>query len=600
MSNYPSPPSTDTESLSSPPSTSPPAVKRRRQRPGYACDSCRTRQIGCNRGHPTCDQCDQRRIKCVYSNDTYGRENSSRMQELQTQIQQLWSELSDLEHEKNQLLVTRKNKSPSLPPPATACLVSWAAKHGWPTHVVDGLYSIHTNITTLHDLRVFLVRALCHLHTTHMPFSPFDQPHLRPDPTDAGALCAFKCLGRFESPTKSSSQHGPCGTTQQTPRLDELMSMDIVRLLAGYEECFLPLSDHPSLLVQRYCANTLPQALLFAILAHALPHAAVYHPHLLPPHWSITKAKAAAQVLCERADLDDFEPTLIGIHHRLYLTLYHLDVGRVQRAFIQLGLLIRHCFALNLHLPNTLRTWPVEERKLAIHLFWNVWYIDSLVPLFYGQPSVMREHEIASCPLERDDPLAQMIVARQLLLAHPIADDLHAFYRLLPRKAKFETVVCHPSSPSSIWASRALHGVLLDYCQAWITFFKTEDNTPPPHVTQAAVAIMYICETWCTQPRYGFDCFFRSFLFHFISAVHVFKDNSLATASKTALVRMLTFYKTTPTFNSFGESALAKQIESTMTEYNIQADACDPQHLIQAGLGPEESPRWLLFRERGA
>lgn len=486
--------------------------------------SCRTRQIGCSRGHPICAQCEQRQIKCIYSNDTYGRENSSRMQELQTQIQQLWSELADLEHEKKQLL-EQKSKSASLPPPATACLVKWAAKHGWPTHVVDGLYSIHTNIATLDDLRVLLVRALCHLHTTHPAFQSFSQPHMRPDPMEAGTLCAFKCLGRFESPMKSSSRHGPCETKQQTPRLEELMSMDIVRLLAGYEECFLPLSDHPSLLVQRYCTNALPNALLLAVLAHALPHAAVYHPHLLPPHWSITKAKTAAQILCERADLDDFEPTLLGIHHRLCLTLYHLDVGRVQSAFIQLGLLIRHCYALNLHLPDTLRKWPAEERTLAIHLFWNVWYIDSLVPLFYGQPSVMRDHEVASYPLDRDDPLAKMIVVRQLLLAHPTSSDLQVFYHSLPGKAKFEAAMHPPSYVLSIWGARALYGVLLDYCQAWISFLKKRDNTPPLHATQAAVAIMYICEKWCTRPAYGFDCLFRSFLFHFISAVHVFQVN---------------------------------------------------------------------------
>lgn len=93
----------------------------------------------------------------------------------------------------------------------------------------------------------------------------------------------------------------------------------------------------------------------------------------------------------------------------------------------------------------------------------------------------------------------------------------------------------------SIWSRRNYFCILLDYCQCWITLYRgllptstsavegreltSDEQEAILHTSQAAVAIIQLFQYWfqsSIQSDEGFDCFFRPYLYHFMSAKNVF------------------------------------------------------------------------------
>jgi hypothetical protein len=120
-------------------------------------------------------------------------------------------------------------------------------------------------------------------------------------------------------------------------------------------------------------------------------------------------------------------------------------------------------------------------------------------------------------------------------------EKLMRYYHRLPSHLKFGKMNQIEFPPdTSIWGRRNYFCILLDYCQCWISLYRallpsaqhqgekslTKNETEAIlHTSQAAVAIVQLFQNWfrCSvQSVDGFDCFFRPYLYHFMSAKNIF------------------------------------------------------------------------------
>lgn len=117
---------------------------------------------------------------------------------------------------------------------------------------------------------------------------------------------------------------------------------------------------------------------------------------------------------------------------------------------------------------------------------------------------------------------------------------LWRFYHGLPNVLQFgKCGINRDMRPDmSVWSRRNYFCILLDYCLCWITLYRpllpsattqralTANETEAIlHTSQASVAIIQLFQNWfqsSIQSDEGFDCFFRPYLYHFMSAKHVF------------------------------------------------------------------------------
>lgn len=117
-------------------------------------------------------------------------------------------------------------------------------------------------------------------------------------------------------------------------------------------------------------------------------------------------------------------------------------------------------------------------------------------------------------------------------------EELFTFYSELPRHLQFQKQ--QQQNNTSIWERRNYFCILLDYCLCWITIYRAslppavtaqhqeltnEEQEAILHTSQAAVAMVQLFQSWfhmSLQSSDGFDCFFRPYLYHFMSAKHIF------------------------------------------------------------------------------
>lgn len=121
-------------------------------------------------------------------------------------------------------------------------------------------------------------------------------------------------------------------------------------------------------------------------------------------------------------------------------------------------------------------------------------------------------------------------------LVHRYKEILWRFYHALPHHLRFGK----QTQFSSIWTRRSYFCILLDYCLCWITIYRAllppahlvgerplspQEQEAVLHTSQAAVALVQLFQSWfdaSLQSGEGFDCFFRPYLYHFMSAKHIF------------------------------------------------------------------------------
>ncbi|OBZ85306.1 hypothetical protein A0J61_06639 [Choanephora cucurbitarum] len=673
--------------------------KKKRQHAGYACDKCRERRVGCDRGKPICGQCKDR-YHCQYSNHALKLDNVSmrqRLDDLENQVSWLTSFVTNLERDyrttvpqlqtqahietlvtpsaSNELSLTTVDHKQEMEGPS---VYEWAIQTGWPViENANGMKTILTKITSFQDLNKALrttVETIYNLKGNPVYHQPSSDPYqlnipspniikLNLDQADMSkkrlslvennsnsgkehSFTLFESLNRYTRSTGLKTPLESAGTNDERYLETDVMT----RLIYQHHKCGFPILVSPSRFEDLYRQGQLKPLVLSSVFSHSVPHACIYHPNLA----QIQNFRELGNRFYNHSHdlLGIDEPaSLSNIHQRTLLITYDLDLGRVKRAFVQIGIAIRMCFMLDLHRPEGYTACEsAHKREQAKRIFWTVWFYDSMVPhLFHDQFSAIKLNQIT---IELPTPLPSfsqfeidqtnfavgLIKIRKIAAAiseessrlkpRSLVDEfkgkLWQLYQKLPKASQFGCI--HQISflnGASIWVRRTYFCVLLDYCQCWISIYRgllpaaahsidqplTESEEEAIlHTSQAATAIVQLFEAWfrCSrQSEEGFDCFFRPYLYHFMSAKHIFSSNvsqygrssALVYLSRAYLVLMLRLYQATPTRNSFEESHLEKSFMSFLETYQIGENEIAYQSLINEALSDSSNADsgWSIF-----
>jgi hypothetical protein len=186
------------------------------------------------------------------------------------------------------------------------------------------------------------------------------------------AFTLFESLNRY---SKGTSKHQP-----PTKGEDRYLETDVMtRLIHQHHKCGFPTLVSPTRFENHYRQGQLKPLVLSSVFSHSVPHACIYHPHLT----QIQDFRELGNKFYNHSHdlLGIDEPAnLSNIHQRTLLIMYDLDLGRVRRAFLHIGIAIRMCFMLNLHKPEGyVSCKSAFEREQSKRIFWTVWFYDNMV-----------------------------------------------------------------------------------------------------------------------------------------------------------------------------------------------------------------------------
>lgn len=567
-----------------------------------------------------CGQCKDR-YHCQYSNHALRLDNVSmrqRLDELENQVGWLTSFVTNLEQDYRstvpriqphvqQHLVTQQQQPPpppqatDHPPVATTAIVprtqrhqspsvyDWAIGTGWPViENADGMKSIFTTIKNFDDLSEALRNTVETIYSTKghpiyrqpshisrvdislqslhnssaFPKRPSITHHSDDKKKKEHTFTLFESLNRY-----SKSSGGDSGYNRNATGTNDLSTDVKSRLIHQHHKCGFPILVRPSRFENHYRQGQLKPLVLSSVFSHSVPHACIYHPHLTQIHDFRELGDKFYNHSHDLLGIDE-PANLSNIHQRTLLITYDLDLGRVRRAFLHIGIAIRMCFMLNLHRPEGyLSCKTPHEREQSKRIFWTVWFYDNMVShLFNDQLATIKLNQISielPTPLpdfntvEMDQTTFAISIIQIRKLAGSISEEsrkmrpralvdhfrerLLQFYHALPKHLQFgkKNPTAFPPD-ASIWLRRTYFCILLDYCQCWITMYRAllpsanhqgeqpltpNENEAILHTSQAAVAILQLFQNWfktSSESEEKFDCFFRPYLYHFMSAKHIF------------------------------------------------------------------------------
>ncbi|KAI8091689.1 hypothetical protein BDF21DRAFT_490397 [Thamnidium elegans] len=657
--------------------------KKKRQHIGYACDKCRERRVGCDRGKPICGQCKDR-YQCQYSNHTLRLDNVSmrqRLDELEGQVGWLTSFAASLERDYrtsipriNTHVQVSSSSAVTQPQPQPEpelklqeqlydqSIVDWAIGKGWPIiENNDGWKTIFTSIKSFEGLSEFKETLQSTMDAMYkekgMPLYRQPTTQITPNlitvikpaiPTLAitdnkqeHTFTLFESLNRY-----ASSRNNHFNTNND----DRYLETDVMtRLIHQHHKCGFPILVSPSRFENHYKQGQLKSLVLSSVFSHSVPHCCIYHPQLT----QIQDFRELGNKFYDHSHdlLGIDEPAnLSNIHQRTLLITYDLDLGRVRRAFLHIGIAIRMCFMLNLHRPEGYINCKTPfEREQSKRIFWTVWFYDNMVShLFHDQLATIKLDQILielPTPLpefnrvEMDQTMFAISLIQVRKLSAAISEGsrkmeprglvdrfrvkLSRFYHDLPTHLQFgknrNNQILPPNT--SIWSRRNYFCILLDYCLCWITLYRSllpsakversltaSETEAILHTSQASIAIIQLFQNWfqsSVQSDEGFDCFFRPYLYHFMSAKHVFSANisqygrspALVCVSRAYMILLLQLYQTTPTRRSFDESQLEKDIIQFLNLYQIETNEIAYQSTTDEALldDPNSDGGWSIF-----
>ncbi|KAL9546273.1 hypothetical protein MBANPS3_006746 [Mucor bainieri] len=673
--------------------------KKKRQHIGYACDKCRERRVGCDRGKPICGQCKDR-YHCQYSNHALRLDNVSmrqRLDELENQVGWLTSFVTNLEQDYRSTVpriqphvqhhVTQQQQ-PLAPPSLSVVprtrhespsVYDWAIGTGWPViENADGMKSIFTTIRNFEDLSEALRNTVETIYSAkgHPVYRqpsqfPHQLNHISRVDISVQSLHSSAVFSKrpsithhaddrrqkehtftlFESLNRYSKSSGGNNSFDRNATGTNDLSTDVKsRLIHQHHKCGFPILVRPSRFENHYRQGQLKPLVLSSVFSHSVPHACIYHPHLTQIHDFRELGDKFYNHSHDLLGIDE-PANLSNIHQRTLLITYDLDLGRVRRAFLHIGIAIRMCFMLNLHRPEGYVACKTpHEREQSKRIFWTVWFYDNMVShLFNDQLATIKLSQIAielPTPLpdfntvEMDQTTFAISIIQIRKLAGAISEEsrkmrpralvdhfrqrLLQFYHALPKHLQFANKSPAAFPPdATIWLRRTYFCILLDYCQCWITMYRAllpsanhqgeqpltpNENEAILHTSQAAVAILQLFQNWfktSSESEEKFDCFFRPYLYHFMSAKHIFSSNvsqygrspALVYVSRAYLVLLLQLYQTTPTRRSFDESQLEKDMLQFLNKHQIGHNEIVYQAMIDEALldDPNADGGWSIF-----
>jgi hypothetical protein len=246
----------------------------------------------------------------------------------------------------------------------------WAIETGWPViENANGIRSIFTKIKKFEDLQQVLKNTIDTTRSIELP-KRASSIFIEPEPKEH-SFTLFESLNRYNStcqqPTISDITEGSLETDIKT------------RLIQQHHKCGFPTLVSPSRFENHYRQGQLQSLVLSSVFSHSVPHCCIYHPHLT----QIQDYKELGNKFYNHShDLlaIDEPANLSNIHQRTILITYDLDVGRVRRAFLHIGIAIRMCFMLNLHRPEGYVSCKTPfAREQSKRIFWTVWFYDNMV-----------------------------------------------------------------------------------------------------------------------------------------------------------------------------------------------------------------------------
>lgn len=487
-----------------------------------------------------------------------------RMDKMYSMLQQMSNTLSELEKDYRATIPrlttavsssAEEGDSGSSSSSTEISLEGWTKKRtGWNIWMTDDgrTKSIQTNIQSIDHLRTVLSEVLQQPPSMIIPRPLSIRVSNGNNGRTGWTISVFDQLDRFSSrANRLHLQQDGC-----QPQ-DDLDPGHEARLIQKHHECSFPILVSPSRFDRHYFLTAEGRS---AILCHTIPHVCIYHPEEL---LLVRHPRALGEAFYEQARLqlgpgDEEQQSLASIHQRTILISYDLDLARVRRAYLHLGIAIRMCFALNLHCPKGYEHCRTPfEREQAKRVFWAVWFLDSMVPHFFAQPcSIALEDvridlpvvlsEFDQTEIDRTRFTIALIHVRRIAaeinqwrqqqqqrqqqqdkLAY-FEGQLDTFYGNLAPQNRYPYAVSSNHSAASLWVRRTRYCTLLDYCECWMALYRPylNENQAVLRTSQAAFAMLFLFQHWfrvSQESGEGFDCFFRPYLYHFMSAIQIFK-----------------------------------------------------------------------------
>ncbi|KAG2173966.1 hypothetical protein INT44_000079 [Umbelopsis vinacea] len=549
-----------------------PRTQITRQSAGHTCDRCREKRVRCGREKPSCQRCVSKGAICHYSERMrmYDRDKAeARITKLHREIAQVKYWLDAMEphlHKPAENKTVDNNHSVSSNMLSMQELVGLA---GWTLiEREDGVMTLNTNIRLLDDLRATLLKLLGAMYgRAGLPLRPgpgksessqFQTPFTYAASTNRqGAyqnMIVFEKLNRYKD-----DSHSYQTMQDETPIIIDASALE--ESIIKYADCGFPVLVTPKRWPDRYpfCTSEFSQNTQATIYCTANIHGARFHQHR---DEEVEQLVDLAFPIVHDTDLGNLSVELIW--KLFYQVTYDLDYGSIEKAYLNIGIMVRACFALDLHVPagysECKDIYALEQAK---RLFWCTWLFDSLVPQFFGRSTLMNPEDIkvdlpciiegmTHYEIERTEYVRYMIkarmISRQIYQAKATLSNQEEAH-VMPKVTSLEQVLrtFHDGLPDWIkqegspiaettWRRRIRYCTLIENCTNWISLYR--QFLPPlgelrnlthleklalSRCTESATTLQTLFIAWLAPTYQETDCMFRPYLYHYMATIDTYK-----------------------------------------------------------------------------
>lgn len=427
--------------------------------------------------------------------------------------------------------------------------------------------TLNTNIRLLDDLRATLLKLLGAMYgRAGLPLrpglgksdiSPFQTPfNYANRPSAFQNMIVFEKLNRYQD---NSHSFEPMQYDSSIIINERVLEEAVVK----YADCGFPVFVTPTRWPDRYplCTSEFSQSTNATIYCTSNIHGSRFHRHR---DEGIEQLVDLAFPIVHDTDLGSLSVELIW--KLFYQVSYDLDYGSIEKAYLNIGIMARACFALDLHVPaGYSECKDIFAKEQAKRLFWCTWLFDSLVPQFFGLPALMNPEDIRidlPCiiegmnhyEVERTEYVRYIIKARMISrqiyqakatlnsqeVAHvmpkvnSLEQVLRAFHEGLPSWIKQEET----GSPvaETTWGRRIRYCTLIENCTNWITLYR--QFLPPlgdlrslthleklalSRCSESANTLQTLFIAWLAPTFQETDCMFRPYLYHYMATIDTYK-----------------------------------------------------------------------------
>ncbi|KAK7177687.1 hypothetical protein PSPO01_16265 [Paraphaeosphaeria sporulosa] len=193
------------------------------------------------------------------------------------------------------------------------------------------------------------------------------------------------------------------------------------------------------------------------------------------------------------------KPDLMQVQFTSLLAFYLLVVGRVNRAWIIVGMALRYAQALGLHLRNEDRTFSTAQKETLMHMWWGTCCLEGIISVIIGRPSLLVE-DYCSVPL----PLS---LTTEQLADSTLADQSHEGYRVTDLHRPSSQAGLAISEPSNAEAYlKSTVQIVLIAQRAMAQLYSAKVVTRSwKQVQQTISALCNELEAWSASLPYGLD-----------------------------------------------------------------------------------------------